>query len=165
MSLQPPVDALLPVLDGTDPTHIVHVAGGDGSILAAILERLPHATGALVDRSEVVAAAGPVLEASRVADRVDVVDVGPDAPIPAGGDVYLIVDRDGPLPAALLGRCRAAMSAAARLIACSPPEADRAAALSELVEGAGFAIDRVEPSGETEHGWWVVVARPRAADE
>ena len=162
MSLQPPADALLPVLDGMGPTHIVHVGGGDGSMLAAILDRLPHATGALVDRRDVVATAGAVLEATRVADRVDVVDVEPDGPLPAGGDVYLVIVGDEPPPAASLARCRAAMSAAARLVACEPPEVDRATALSVLVEDAGFAIERVEPPGETEHAWRVVGARPRA---
>ena len=162
MSLQSSPDALLPVLDGTGPTHIVHVDGGDGSILAAILGRLPHATGTLVDRSDVVSAAGTVLEATRVSDRVDVVDVGPDDPIPTGGDVYLIVDADGPRRAALLVRCRAAMSAAARLVVCEPRDPSRATALFALVEDAGFAIERVEPSGKTEYAWRVVVARPRA---
>jgi len=155
-------DALLPVLDGAVPTHIVHADGGNGSILAAILGRLPRATGALVDRADVVARAGPVLEASRVADRVDVVDVDPDGPMPAGGDVYLIVDADGPRMAALLVRCRAAMSAAAQLVACEPDDPSRPTVLSVVVEGAGFAVERVEPSGEAEHAWRVVVARRRA---
>ena len=37
-----------------------------------------------------------------------------------------------------------------------------ATALFALVEDAGFAIERVEPSGKTGHAWRVVVARPRA---
>jgi hypothetical protein len=155
-------DVLLSVLDGTAPTHIVHADGGDGSILAALVGRLPRSTGALVDRPDVVAKAAPVLEASRVADRVDVVDVDPDGPIPAGGDVYLIAGANRPRMAALLIRCRAAMSVAAHLVACEPDDPSRTTALSVVVEGAGFAVERVESSGEANQAWRVVVARPHA---
>jgi hypothetical protein len=164
MSLQPLPDALLAVLDETTPTHIVHVDGGDGSVLAEILGLLPRATGALVDGPDAVAAAGPLLEATAVADRVDVVDISADGPVPAGGDIYLIVDRDRPRTEALLVRCRAAMATTARLIACEPPDASRSTALPAEVEGAGFTVERVEPPGANAHSWRVVVAAPVRTD-
>lgn len=165
MSLPPLPDAVLQALDATAPTHIVHVGGGDGSVLAAVLRRLPRATAALVDRTDAVAAAGPVLDATGVAERVDVVTIDRDGPIPSGGDVYLIVARDGQGMGPLLVRCRAAMAAAAWLVACEPADTSDPAVLAALVEGAGFAVEPVDGTEQTDHpdqGWRVVVARPHA---
>lgn len=97
----------------------IDVAGGHGGLLAALLEREPRLTGVLFDLPEVVAGAGPVLEARGVAARVGCLGGNFFESVPGGGDLYLLKDIvhdwDDERALAILRNCRAAMPAAARL--------------------------------------------------
>jgi hypothetical protein len=69
---------------------IADIGGGTGATLARILEAFPGLRGILFDQPHVVAGAGPVLEASVAADRIEVVAGDFFASVPAGADVYLM---------------------------------------------------------------------------
>jgi hypothetical protein len=82
-----------PVVDACDFTQyrtIVDVAGGHGSLLAAILASAPNAQGVLYDLPDVVAGATPLLEEKRVAERVRLVEGSFFDDVPAGGDAYVL---------------------------------------------------------------------------
>ena len=82
--------SLLDTLDRCGAGHIVHVGGGDGTLLAELLWHLPRATGVLCDDEAAVASAPGVLAAAGVEDRVDVAPLERSDPVPPGGDVYLV---------------------------------------------------------------------------
>jgi hypothetical protein len=99
---------------------IVDVGGGRGSLMITILRQNPQARGILFDRPHVIAgAAAPAGEAG-VADRCRVLAGDFFDRVPAGGDVYLmkkiIHDWDDERARAILANCRAAMTAAGRLL-------------------------------------------------
>lgn len=100
--------------------HIVDVAGGEGSFLAAILAANPGSRGTLLDRPEIVRSAPDVLEPAGVADRCAVVGGDMFEAVPAGADLYLLKrtlhDWNDDDALALLRVIRSAMSDAGRLI-------------------------------------------------
>jgi hypothetical protein len=63
---------------------VVDVGGGQGRLLAGLLEATPGLSGVLVDRPEVVAGAEAVLRAAGVADRCAVV----------GGDFHTMANEN-----------------------------------------------------------------------
>jgi hypothetical protein len=69
---------------------IVDVGGGQGAMLAAILERVPGSRGVLYDVPRAVAGAPELLNAKHVADRVQIVGGSFFDEVPAGGDAYLL---------------------------------------------------------------------------
>jgi DNA-binding transcriptional ArsR family regulator len=69
---------------------IVDVGGGQGRLLAAILQATPSARGVLYDLPEVVAGAPAVLAEHNVADRVQVVPGSFFDAIYEGGDAYVL---------------------------------------------------------------------------
>jgi O-methyltransferase domain len=69
---------------------IVDVGGGQGRLLAAILEATPRARGILFDLSHVVAGAHDLLAGRHVQDRVEVVVGSFFDAIPDGGDAYVL---------------------------------------------------------------------------
>lgn len=89
---------------------LVDVGGGNGTLLAAILQRYPAMHGILVDQAHVTQQAGPVL--APVADRCRVVPGSFFEPLPAGADAYLLKailhDWDDDECVAILRRCREA---------------------------------------------------------
>jgi hypothetical protein len=70
--------------------HIVDIGGGNGQLLAAILDATPDARGTLLDRPNVVEAAKENLSATIGLDRVEVIGGSMYDDVPAGGDVYLL---------------------------------------------------------------------------
>jgi hypothetical protein len=107
------------VVDVAGVKTVVDVGGGKGGTLAALLGAVPTLRGVLADRPEVVAAAGPVLEAAGVADRCDVVPSDFFVEVPAGGDAYVLgqILHDWPEEDCrrILRTIRAAMAPDARL--------------------------------------------------
>jgi hypothetical protein len=69
---------------------IVDVGGGQGAMLAAILERAPGSRGVLYDVPRAVAGAPELLNARHIADRVEIVGGSFFDEIPGGGDAYLL---------------------------------------------------------------------------
>jgi O-methyltransferase domain/Dimerisation domain len=99
---------------------VVDVGGGQGVLLAAILEAHPSLRGVLFDQPGVVAGAGYVLRSAGVADRCRVVGGDFFEAVPAGGDAYVLKmvvhDWEDQEAAAILRSCRAAMPAGAALL-------------------------------------------------
>jgi hypothetical protein len=81
--------ACVPVLDWPTSATIADIAGGTGTLVAAVLQAAPGTQGILVDQPHVLEHARPVLERQGVADRCRL-DPGDlfDPPPPA--DLYLL---------------------------------------------------------------------------
>jgi hypothetical protein len=92
---------------------LVDVGGGQGQMLASILQAYPTLHGVLLDLPYVVAGAAPVLEAAGVASRCEVMGGDAFTAVPAGYETYLlsrvIHDWDDERAIALLTRCQHAM--------------------------------------------------------
>ncbi|MEY2471221.1 MAG: hypothetical protein QOK28_550 [Actinomycetota bacterium] len=156
-------DAVADAVEGADVRHVVQVAGGSGTLLAAILRRLPDATGVLFDRPEVVAEAGPTLYAAGVAERVDCMPGHLMHDVPPGGDLYVVARAltgwadDHALQ--LFRRCREVMASSARLVLAEPtrPPARRCNEWRDLLSAAQFSPRCVTG---TAHQWCVIEAVP-----
>lgn len=100
--------------------RVVDVAGGQGALLAAILAAHPTMRGVLFDRPEIVAQAGPVLEAAGIAGRCEVVGGSFFDAVPEGADAYLLKyilhDWDDPASVAILTACRRACRPEGKLL-------------------------------------------------
>src|SRR5919112_2043844 len=112
-------EALRAVRDLSSIGTVVDVGGGQGRLLAGLLEATPGLSGVLLDRPEVVAGAEAVLRAAGVADRCAVVGGDFFASVPPGGDAYVLAQivHDWPDAEALaiLRTCHRAMVPGARL--------------------------------------------------
>jgi hypothetical protein len=81
--------ACVPVLDWPSSATVADIAGGTGTLLAAVLQAAPGARGILVDQPQVLERAQPVLERQGVADRCRLHPGDLFAPAPAA-DLYLL---------------------------------------------------------------------------
>lgn len=99
---------------------VVDVGGGEGALLAALLQRHPRMRGVLFDLPAVVTRAASALEAAGVADRCEIVGGSFFERVPAGGDVYVLArvvfNWDDTDATNVLRRCRWAMPTHARLL-------------------------------------------------
>jgi hypothetical protein len=99
--------------------RVVDVGGGQGGLLAAVLERHPGVRGVLFDQPNVVAA--PLeLEVSNLTGRWECIGGDFFESVPPGADVYLLKrilhDWEDARAIRILANCRAAMTAHARLL-------------------------------------------------
>ena len=98
---------------------IADVGGGSGTLLAAVLERNPHARGILFDLPHVIDAARKTLPAA-ISRRCEFVGGDFFKAVPRGADAYLLKyilhDWDDDRSRAILGRIREAMPASAKLL-------------------------------------------------
>ena len=69
---------------------VVDVGGGTGTLLTSLLSAHPELTGILVERPAVAARAQARLAEAGVADRCSVVAGDLQAPLPSGGETYLL---------------------------------------------------------------------------
>src|SRR5205085_1958623 len=108
------ISAMLGVYDFSQARRIVDVGGGNGALLAAIVNTCPHLDAVLFDRPSVIERA-PILS-----DRISFASGDFFGEIPSRGDIYLLkkVIHDWPddRAQAILQRCRQAMSLQARLL-------------------------------------------------
>jgi SAM-dependent methyltransferase len=97
---------------------VVDVGGGQGALLAAILEAHPRVRGVLFDLPDVVE--NQTLDAAGFGDRCDYVGGSFFESAPAGGDVYLlsniIHDWDDDSSVRILRNCREAMNPGGRVL-------------------------------------------------
>jgi hypothetical protein len=100
--------------------RIVDVGGGQGGLLATLLQRYPALLGVLFDQPTVVAGAGALLAEHGVADRCDVAGGDFFRAVPAGADAYLlksvIHDWADEEAVAILRVCRRAIPPHGRLL-------------------------------------------------
>lgn len=164
---------------------VVDVAGGNGALLAALLQRYPRMRGVLFDQSHVVEGAAEVLAQAEVADRCTIEAGSFFEEVPEGGDAYvlkaIVHDWEDPEATAILRVCRRAMRDEAVLLVIErevgPPNEDPEAKLSDLnmlvspggrertteefaalFESAGFRLQGSTPTGS---GLSVIEASPR----
>ena len=99
---------------------VVDIAGGHGTLLAAVLRARPGLRGVLFDAPHVIAGARSVLEGAGVADRCEVVGGDFFQSVPEGGDLYtmkwILHDWDDARAAAILRTCRRAMGERSTLL-------------------------------------------------
>jgi hypothetical protein len=77
-------------LDLSGVKTLVDIAGGNGSFLVSCLERNPGQRGILFEREDVIPRARPLVAASSVANRCEVVAGDFFKEVPSGGDAYML---------------------------------------------------------------------------
>lgn len=82
--------AVLAGYDFSGLRRVVDVGGGQGALIAALVERYPEIRGTLMDLPEVVAQAGAVVDASPHRARIEVAPGSFFEAVPAGADAYVI---------------------------------------------------------------------------
>jgi hypothetical protein len=114
------VAAILATYDFGRMATIIDVGGGQGALLAGILQTYPQARGLLFDLPAVVGSAQPLLDAAGIVDRCTRVAGDFFQALPGGGDAYLfkrvLHDWDDPQAQAILTQCRQAMAPHSRLL-------------------------------------------------
>jgi ubiquinone/menaquinone biosynthesis C-methylase UbiE len=108
------------VYDFPATATVVDVAGGNGTLLAAVLSATPAARGVLFDVPHVVEAARDRLREEGLLDRCELVGGDFLTSVPSGGDVYVLSrilhNWDDERCQALLTACRRAMDPGAVLL-------------------------------------------------
>ena len=165
--------ACVPVLDWPASGTIADIAGGIGTLLAAVLQAAPGAHGILVDQPQVLERARPVLERQGVADRCVLYPGDLFAP-PPPAELYLLAsvlhDWDDPHAARILAALghsatpdtrlrifemllpedatphRAKMSDVLMLLMFDGARERTVGQYRELLEGTGWQLERVVPS-------------------
>ena len=103
---------------------IVDVGGGDGKLLAAVLDAHPHLRGTVFDLAEGMASAPAVLDAAGVADRAGAEAGDFFAAVPHGPDAYVVKsvihDWDDARATRILQNIHAAMRADGTLLVVEP---------------------------------------------
>ena len=105
--------AITRAYDFSGTGRLVDVGGGQGLLLATVLQAYPTMHGVLFDRPEVVAGAPAILEAAGVAERCQLVAGDFFEAVPAGGDGYvlrqILHDWDDARATEILKNCQQAM--------------------------------------------------------
>jgi hypothetical protein len=111
------IKALLGAYDFSGAGHVVDVGGGNGALLAAILDRYPQLEGTVFDLPHVV---DPARQSHGRQPRLHFAGGSFFTDVPVRGDTYILkkVIHDWPDERArqILERCRAAMAPGARLL-------------------------------------------------
>ena len=112
--------AVAEAYDFGDLKTIVDVGGGSGNLLTTILQKHPRAHGILFDLPHVVEHARPLIDSRALKDRLTVETGSFFERVPSGGAAYLlshiIHDWSEDLCLTILGNCRKAMGAEAKLL-------------------------------------------------
>ena len=119
---------------------IVDVAGGNGTLIAALLAAHPASRGILFDQEHVVSGAEPILRAAGVLERCEIVAGSFFESVPEGADAYvlkwIIHDWEDEESVAILRTCRAAMGTDAVVLLIErdlgQPNEDPVAKLADL---------------------------------
>ena len=166
-------DAVVAAYDFSAFRTVVDVAGGGGTLLAAILRAHPDARGILLEQPHVLPAARQALDAAGVGARCELVAGDIFESVVPGGDAYVLKwilhDWDDERARRILERCRRALPAAGRLLVVETvlppgdePSSGKLADLAMLVwtggrerteaeyrallAAAGFELARVVPT-------------------
>ncbi|MQY26320.1 methyltransferase [Nocardia aurantia] len=107
------------LLDCAGANTVVDVGGGNGELLAGVLQANPQLRGVLFERAVTLEQARPGLRAAGLLERCDLVPGDFTTTVPGGGDIYLLSrvlhDWDDEQCATILRRCANAMPAHADL--------------------------------------------------
>ncbi len=114
------VTALLAAYDFEGISTLVDVGGGKGALLAGVLKAHEAMRGTVFDLPEVIAFAGPHLEAAELGGRCKAVGGDFFKAVPEGADCYILKfilhDWDDEVSVGILKACRNAMATAARIL-------------------------------------------------
>lgn len=165
--------AVLRAYDFSRAKLLVDVAGGQGSLMAALLKANPMLRGIVLDMPHVIEGTKRLLEGEGISTRCEVLAGDFFKSVPAGGDIYvmkwIIHDWHDERSIAILKNCRRAIGAQGKLLlieAVLPPAnqhsmskffdlnmlvmtGGRERTTSEfkaLFEAAGFSLTRVVPT-------------------
>ena len=112
-----------PMLDAYDFSPfqtVIDIGGGNGLVLAAILQRHPTIKGILFDLPAVVDRARTIISGLGLSDRCQIVGGDFFSSVPVGGDAYvmrhIIHDWDDNEAVAILRNCRVAMNPEGRIL-------------------------------------------------
>jgi hypothetical protein len=112
-----------PMLDAYDLSvfgTVADIGGGNGTLLAAVLNRHPGVRGILFDLPEVVDGARPTLAALGLEDRCELVAGSFFGSVPAGADAYMmrhvLHDWEDEDAISILRNCREAMSPTSKVL-------------------------------------------------
>ena len=112
--------AMLDAYDFSSVRVLADIGGGNGSLLAGVLQRYPQMRGILFDLGHVVGRATESLAQAGLAARCQVIEGSFFDSVPAGADAYLfrhiIHDWTDDQSVQILGHCRAAMPRDGRLL-------------------------------------------------
>ncbi|HEV2798985.1 MAG TPA: methyltransferase [Pyrinomonadaceae bacterium] len=112
--------AVVEAYDFSSVRKLADIAGGHGSLLAAILRANTHLKGLLFDMPQVIAGAQAQLEAQGVGSEVELASGDFFESVPAGADTYMmkhiIHDWDDARAVRILRNCHRAMPADGRLL-------------------------------------------------
>ena len=112
--------AVLATYDFSACEKIIDVGGGDGTLIASLLQRYPGLRGALFDLSAVVEKAEQTLQTYGVTDRCDVISGNFFESIPAHYTVYIfsrvLHDWDDEHALKILQKCRESIPCHARIL-------------------------------------------------
>lgn len=102
-------DHIVPSYDWGSLGNVIDVGGGNGTLLAALLEAHPGLRGAVFDQPATVEAARTTLVAAGFGDRIEVVSGSFFDPLPTGAGGYILSailhDWNDELASAILRRC------------------------------------------------------------
>jgi hypothetical protein len=117
-------EAVVAAYDFADTRTVVDVGGGQGTLMASILQVQPNARGVLFDLPHVIATSRTHMASAGDTARREFMAGDFFASVPAGGDLYLlkkiIHDWDDERAQLILTNCRNAMSSTARLLLIEP---------------------------------------------
>lgn len=117
---KPHATAVLNACDFTGLTTVVDIGGGNGTLLAAILQAYPQMRGVLLDRADVLLSARQTLESIGLLPRCELVDGDFFQEVPGEGDAYLlkdiIHDWDDERAITILKNCRHVMSEKSKVL-------------------------------------------------
>ena len=167
-------DSLLDAYDFGRFATVVDVGGGNGTLLAGLLQRYPTMRGVLFDQPHVVAHADEVFRGAEVADRARIIAGSFFEEVPEGGDAYvlkaIIHDWEDEDSTGILRNCRRAIGDGDGVLLLverelGPPNEEPGAKFSDLnmlvapggrertideygqlFASAGFRLERVTPT-------------------
>lgn len=117
-------EAVVAAYEFADSRTVVDVGGGQGTLMASILQVQPNARGVLFDLPHVIATSRTRMAIAGYAARCQFVAGDFFASVPGGGDLYLlkkiIHDWDDERARLILANIRKAMSSTARLLLIEP---------------------------------------------
>ena len=123
--------AVIDAFDFTTVHHVVDVGGGNGILLAAILQTAPHITGVLLDRSAVLPEAQATFDGAGFSARAQCVAGDFFIDVPSDADMYVLSrvlhDWDDADAVRILRTCRKRMPPNSRLLIVEAVLPERAA--------------------------------------
>jgi hypothetical protein len=118
------VEAIVQSYDFSGIGVLMDVGGGEGVLLAAILEANPALRGVLFDQPHVLTGANELLERTGVADRCELVSGSFFEAVPSGADAHLLKsvvhDWDDTATVEILRACRSTIADTGRLLVVEP---------------------------------------------